>query len=173
MTDKYSLNLRILHWLTAILIIGMLAIGYYMTDLPKDDPSRGLIYGLHKSFGVVIIGLFFIRVLIRKISHIPAMPRKINKLEQKAAHIVHYILYFFMFSIPVSGYAASNLYGKTVKLFGIDMPILLDKNPELGSIASFIHVNFPPILIALISLHLIGALKHYFFDKENIFKRMI
>ena len=80
---KYHPLLRITHWLTSIVIIGLLISGFLMVDLAKDDSLLGFgkwdIYGLHKSFGAIVIGLFVIRLLLRLGTKIPELPYEINR----------------------------------------------------------------------------------------------
>lgn len=174
MVQKYALIHRVLHWLIAIGIIGLLAVGLYMTGLDKDDPSRGELYGLHKSFGVTILGLAVLRLISRAITFIPPMPKGLKLLEKGLAHMVHALLYIAMFAMPVSGIAMSQAAGYPVKWFGIQLPTLLEKNQQIGGIAHEIHEYGGYVLIGLIALHFLGAMKHRFFDKENdVLPRMI
>ena len=56
-TQGYGLISKVLHWLIAIMILTLIAVGAYMSDLDKDASARAQIYGLHKAFGVTVLGL--------------------------------------------------------------------------------------------------------------------
>ncbi len=173
---KYTLPARIIHWLMAIIIISLLAIGFYMTNfLDKQSVYRGTIYGLHKSFGALVIFLIIFRIFIRLKNSPPKLPQSINIVIQKLAIFVHYLLYFLMIFMPLSGYLMSNYYGYPVVLFGLPLPNLTEKNPELGHFFGETHEFLAIVFAATLSLHIIGSIKHRFFDKteNNVLKRML
>lgn len=173
---KYSLSSRILHWSMAAIILFLLGLGIYMTDfLSKEAPNRMDIYNLHKSLGVLVLGLVFVRIVNRLICKAPALPDSLPKFEKNAAHLAHFALYFLMIAVPLSGYLMSNLFGYPVHFFGALLPNIAAANPELGMKAREAHEVFAYILLAVFALHLAGAIKHKFFDKpeNDILKRMI
>lgn len=174
--QKYSLPSRILHWLMAFLIISLLGLGIYMADfLSKEAANRMEIYNLHKSLGVIALALIIVRIVNRFINPAPKLPQTIKKQERIIAHIGHIALYILMLIVPLSGYLMSNSYGYPVKLFSINMPHLIQTNYDLGKIFSQTHELGAYALLFLVSLHILGALKHRFFDKpeNDVLKRMI
>jgi cytochrome b561 len=174
--QKYHILSRIIHWLMALIIISLLAIGIYMTDfIPKDASYRGTIYGLHKSFGVLVILLFFIRIINRLINKAPKLPNSLPNWQKFIAKVTHFKLYILMFLMPISGYLMSNSYGYAVNLFGLRMPFLIEKNYESGAFFSYCHKYLGYIFIALITLHIMAVIRHRFFDKteNNILSRML
>ncbi len=173
---KYPLLSRILHWLMAVIILVLLAVGIYMTKfISSDSESRMAIYNLHKSFGVLALILVTIRIINRFINKPPALPETIIKIEVIASHLAHGLLYLFMIIIPLSGYLMSNSFGYPVYFFSIQMPFLIAQNFELGKIFAQIHEIAAYLLIATIVLHVCGVIKHRFFDKpeNDVLKRMI
>lgn len=176
MTEKYNILIRIIHWLTAICIIGLIVAGYFMTELGKEDTLLGLgkwdIYGLHKSFGVLIIGLFILRVILRLATKIPKLPDQISKTDKKLAHLGHLALYALMIAIPVSGFVMSQAGGYGVKFFGYELPILIEKNKEIGGIAHELHEILPYVIAGIIAIHVFAVIKHIVKDKVNLLKRM-
>ncbi len=173
---KYHINSRILHWLMALIIIALLGVGIFMTDfLSKDASYRSEIYHLHKSFGVIALILIFLRIFNRIINKPPKMPITIKKYERFLAHFVHYLLYLIMIIMPLSGYLMSNSYGYEVHLFSIKMPTLIAVNYDLASLFSKTHKYAGYILIFALLFHILGSMKHKFFDRpeNDIFKRMI
>lgn len=173
--QKYPLSSRIIHWLMALIIIFLLALGIYMTGLSKEDPSRMEIYSLHKSLGAIALILIFLRILNRLVKPAPKLPETLVKSERILAHLAHIGLYVLMIVVPLSGYLMSNYFGYPVQIFGIQMPTLVQTNFDIGKIFHETHEIAPYILLGLVSLHILGALKHRFFDKpeNNVLKRMI
>lgn len=171
-TEKYPLIMRGLHWLIALMIIGLLVLGLYMAALPHDAPNRNDLYLLHKSVGVTVLGLAFIRLICRLTLEHPALPDSIPKLQRVLAELGHWALYGFMFLMPVSGYVMSTSYGLTVKWFGITLPKLIGINKDRGMLAADIHKFAAYALIAMLVAHVGAVVLHYLQHRVNLLKRM-
>ncbi|MDX2083506.1 MAG: cytochrome b [Rickettsiales bacterium] len=174
--QKYALSSRIIHWFMAILILGILAVGIYMTQfLPKDSPNHLQIYELHKSFGVIALVFIFIRVINRLIFKAPKLPQSMPRIEQILGHLGHLGLYVLMLIVPLSGYLMSNSFGFVVKFFSAELPLLISTDFERGKIFAAIHELGAYALLALIVVHILAVIKHRFFDKpeNDVLKRMI
>ncbi len=166
--SHYHPYLKLIHWLMALCILGMIASGWYMEGLPREHELKWTIYDLHKSFGVTVIGLFMYRVMLRLFTAIPKTPEGIKTYEKKLSHLVHFLLYGLMIAVPISGYVMSDAGDYGVKWFGFVLPDFIIKNKEIGGIAHEIHEIAPYVLLGLVGLHIAGALKHRFFEpREN------
>ncbi len=144
--------------------------------VPKDASYRIDLYNLHKSFGVIVLLLIFIRIANRIKNKPPALPGSIKKIERIAAHIGHYSLYALMLLMPLSGYLMSNSYGYKVKLFGLALPNLAQKDYLIGALYSAIHEYLGYLTIAIVLAHIAGALKHRYLDTNpdnDVLKRML
>ena len=176
MTDsqKYPVLIRLLHWLMAICILGLIASGWYMAGLDQNAPNKHDLYPWHKSFGVLMLIAIVLRVVVRLISSIPTLPQSLPGYEKKLAHLAHGLLYLLMFLVPVSGYLMSAMGGHDIFLFQIQMPDLAD-NKELAGIMHEIHEVAPYVLLGVIVLHVLGALKHRFMGppEHDVLKRML
>jgi len=175
-SDKYHISLRIVHWLMAVMILGLIVLGWFMQGLDKDVSYRNDLYGLHKSFGVTVLFLVVLRVALRISTVIPPLPETLPKFIRKVAHLVHHIIYLFIFAVPISGYMMSNMFGYGVSWFGISLPKLFSPNKEIGGLAHEAHAILPYMLLALVTLHVAGAIKHKFFEKDkrnDVLKRML
>lgn len=174
-SEKYHIYIRIIHWAMALIILGMIGVGWYMSGLPKDGSLRNVLVDLHKSFGVLILILFFVRVAIRLATKIPPLPGTIPALQRKLAHLGHFMLYGLIFIVPLSGYAMSNMFGYRVKMFGLEMPKIFPDDKVIGRIAHEAHEILPYIFLAIIALHVAAVIQHHFFDKpeNDILKRMV
>jgi len=158
--EDYNQVAKILHWLMAVMIISLFAVGIYMHDLPKDDALRPTLYMLHKASGMLVLFLVVIRLLWR-LTHKPPSLDRYSGLVKKAASISHFSLYVLMFAIPLSGFFMSTAGGHPVNFFGLfEFPLLFDKNKELGKIFSETHEILAFVLIGIVLLHVAGAIKH-------------
>ncbi|WP_353276784.1 cytochrome b [Wolbachia endosymbiont (group B) of Villa cingulata] len=170
--NKYSLGLRIIHWLMSALIIGMLCSGLYMKSLPISSEIKFSIYAIHKACGITVLGLIIVRIFFRVFTYVPPLPASFSRFVINASKTIHFGLYFLMVLMPLSGYVMSSASSKEIKYF-VHIPLLINENKELASVANQLHSMLAYLMIVFITLHILGALKHTFIDKQNIFKRMI
>ncbi len=172
---KYALSSRIIHWIMAALIIFMLALGLYMSDMPKDAVNRMEIYGLHKSLGALALILIIVRIVNRFIFKAPALPDSFPKVEKVLAHLGHIALYLLMIIAPLSGYLMSNSFGYPVSLFALQMPFLIGTNLEMAPFFKEAHEISTTLLMIVIAIHIAAVVKHRFFDKaeNDVLKRML
>jgi cytochrome b561 len=82
-------------------------------------------------------------------------------------HMVHMLLYGLMIFMPLSGYLMSNFFGYPVHLFGLPLPMLVEKNMALGKFFASTHEILGFAFVAILGLHIAGAIKHRFFDKPE------
>ncbi|QOD38580.1 cytochrome b [Candidatus Wolbachia massiliensis] len=169
---KYNLGLRIIHWLMAVFIIGMLCSGLYMKSLPVSNEMKFSIYAIHKACGITILGLIIVRIFFRAFTCVPPLPASFSRFVINASKAVHFSLYSLMVLMPLSGYVMSSASGKKIKYF-FHIPLLINQNKDLANAANWVHSILAYFMIFFITLHILGALKHVFIDKQNIFKRMI
>ena len=158
--DKYHVSLRMLHWLVGISIIGMIISGIYMTELDDSDYKYG-IYDIHKEVGFTVLVAMFIRLAVRLYTTIPQHLSKTSTFERRASSSVHFLLYAGTFTVALSGYLMQGPSGRqTPWFFDTTVPNLLDKDEQLAELLHTVHVNAPYFLIALISFHILGFIKH-------------
>ncbi len=166
--NHWGLISKLFHWVMALLIIGLLYVGLYMADLP-DSPDKFALYGLHKSFGIIVLGLVTLRIVWRLTNVTPELPDKLLLSKLSAP-----VLYLAMLTMPVSGIVMSQAGGHPISIFNtITVPTFIDKNPDLGKLAWQIHGYAGKVFIALICLHILAALYHQLFLKNNLLGRMI
>ncbi|ABD88279.1 cytochrome b [Rhodopseudomonas palustris] len=176
--DKYPATLRILHWVRAVLILGLIAAGFTMTELNDEITAKfDLLYPWHKSFGVLVFLIVLAQLAIRAVSRLPA-PAPLPAHEKILSHVVHVTIYALLLIVPLMGYAMSSSYAESdgVFFFGIHVPELLPKNNDNFKLFQLLHKTLAYSLLALITLHVAGALKHRFLDKDprtDVLPRMI
>ena len=109
--DRYGLLSRLLHWVMVLLILAMIGVGAYMTDLDKQDPLRAQLYTLHKEIGVTILVLAVLRILWILASRPPVLPAALQRWEVILAKSTIGLLYLLMLATPIAGYLMTNTGG--------------------------------------------------------------
>ena len=173
MTSRYTPVAKMLHWLMAVLLFGLLALGFTMADLPLS-PQKLQLYSWHKWAGVTVFLLVLVRLAWRATHQPPALPEHMPKVMQLAAHAGHVLLYALMIAIPLSGWLMSSAKGFQTVWFGVlPIPDLLDKNQALGDLLQTVHLSLNLLLVAVIVGHIGAALKHHFIDRDDVLTRML
>lgn len=180
--QKYPPSMRLLHWLRAAVILGTLLVGLLMVNLPDDVTAKfEALYPNHKQFGVLALLLVLIQAVLRIgfRARLPADAAGLQPWEHKLSHLTHKALYALMVIVPLMGYSMSSTFtqsdGVPFFFFG-HLPELLPKNDRWFEVFQLLHRVLAYTLLALIALHIAGALKHRFFDKDpqaDVLKRML
>ncbi|HTV87234.1 MAG TPA: cytochrome b [Dyella sp.] len=163
---------KLFHWLVALGILVNGVWGLLMTDM-SPSMSKISIYALHKSIGLTILALFFLRLAWRLYDRAP--PDEPAPLWQRvAAHATHALLYGLILAMPLSGWWYNSLHGFPLQWFKLfNLPALAGKNEELAHTAHAIHEYLFYLLLLVLIAHVGAALKHHFFDKDNVLRRML
>ena len=174
--ERYGQVSRLLHWLMALLILTMIGVGAYMTDLDKEDPLRAQLYTLHKEIGVTLLALAVIQILWILASRPPVLPAALQRWEVILAKSTTGLLYLLMLATPIAGYLMTNTGGKPVSYFGLlDLPALMGENHDLHEFLEEAHGFLAFSMLALVGLHVAGAIKHRLIDRDpeaDVLKRM-
>jgi cytochrome b561 len=170
--NSFGLIAKSFHWVLAILILWMLSVGFAMVSIPPS-PDKFWVYALHKSFGIFILTLMLGRLAWRIISPRPdALPTH-KEWEDRLAKFVHFALYICIFMMPLSGWLMSSAGGFPAMFFGLfALPPVLPKNETAFAITRTIHAFAAYGILTLLALHVAGALKHHFIDKDATLQRM-
>jgi cytochrome b561 len=161
-----------LHWLIAGLIVCAFSLGWVMTEL-AISPLRVRMFNWHKWVGMTILALAAIRTIWR-LTH-PAPPLLPMPAWQRiSAHALHGLLYLLMFALPLSGWAYSNATGYPIVYLGLlRLPDLVDRNKQLAPQLEQVHEMLGWLLLGVVAVHVLAALKHHFFDRDDTLKRML
>jgi cytochrome b561 len=149
----------------------MLGVGLYMVSLPKGLPFKATLLNFHKSLGLTIFLLVLIRIFVRMASGRPPLP-PMRAWQRAAASATQVLLYAGMIVMPLSGYLGSSFNRFGTRFWGIALPKWGWDDAHLRSIFFGIHEVSAWVLIAAIALHILGALKHQFIDRDNLLSRM-
>lgn len=171
---KWPLGSRILHWLSALFIFGLFALGYWMRTLDYYHPWYQQAPDLHKSFGILLVGIVVFRLIWRFVAKKPEHLPNHKAWELKLAKVIHWILYSGILLILITGYLIATSENRPIEVFELfNVPAVMAAFEEQEDIAGFIHEWAAYVLMAFVSLHILGALKHHFIDKDKTLKRML
>lgn len=172
-TAQYDALSKINHWTVAMLMIGMVVLGFYVFNFMPRGPDKGMLIGLHKSIGVLILVLGAWRVAYRLwqgfLPEVGTMPRWQGHL----AKLIHFILLLSIVLMPVSGMIGSLFGGRDITVFGLFTIPSAPKTEWLSQLAYSVHETLALLLAAAVVLHIAGALKHHIIDKDSTLRRML
>ncbi|MFO7648121.1 cytochrome b [Halomonas sp. 3H] len=162
----------VLHWLSALTIVGLFALGWWMTGLGYFDSWYNLGPWWHRSIGILLLFATLLRLAWRFLNPTPASQG--NRLERLAAHLGHVLLYGLLLVVLVSGYLISTARGRGISVFDwFEVPALISGLPNQESIAGEVHWYAALALMVLAGGHALAAFKHHFLDRHDTLTRMI
>ncbi len=170
-----------IHWLTALAILALLAMGFVMTSAKPGSALQFSLFQWHKSVGITVLALTVLRLAWRLAHHAPALPDTMPVLEKLAAHLGHVGLYGLLFALPLSGWAVVStspfniptvLYG-VLPLPHLEFLTLLAPKGTINPVVSEAHELAAWLLIALLVVHIAAALRHHFLVRDTVLTRML
>ncbi len=171
-TTTYGVVAKSFHWLLFLMLTFSIVAGNFLASMPKGAEKLQAA-GMHKSFGVVLLTLIMLRLVWRLINETPRLPDETTAGEAFMAKAMHRGLYVLMFAQPLSGIMMSQAAGFPVSFFGFfELPVFLDKNPELAKTFLTIHGTVWILLVIAVIGHAGAALHHHFIRKDNVLKQM-
>lgn len=170
--QNYSAMHKAIHWVTALILLALLSIGYFMVSM-EFSPLKLNIYMIHKSFGMTIFLLVLIRVIWRFVNPPPKPLETHAPWEKILSKFIHLLLYAGMIGMPLSGWLMSSAAEFPNSYFGLfDVPALSGKDEDLFRLTRSLHELTALMLIGAVGLHFLGAAKHHIIDKDVTLRRM-
>lgn len=169
--EKYPLSIRWLHRIIALLMIGMIALGWFLSEMDYEAPSYVVLRQLHRTIGLALFPLGIAHFLAYALLPRPAFAADLKPWEKSLAKIVHMFLLYVVIAIPVAGYFMSG--NKLVILGDVTVPALIELSKDLRATLFDIHESLAWTAAAIIGLHAVAALKHHFIDKDDTLKKMM
>ena len=169
---RYPRTVVVLHWVVAIAVIGLIALGWWMQAIPKEPVGpRADAYNLHKSIGLSVLVLMLLRLAWRVSHRPPALP-PLPAWQERSARAIHVLLYLLMFVAAFGGYLGSAVSGFPVKFFGFALPGWLPANPALKETCSVVHLWASWALAAAVGMHIAATLYHEWVLRDRLLSRM-
>jgi cytochrome b561 len=177
---KYPLSMRMAHWLRALVLMGTLGVGALMVRLPDELPMKfEQLYPNHKQFGLLALLLALVQLGLRSRSRIPELPIGLQPWERVLAKGVKASLYALLVVVPLMGYSMSSTFTQSdgVPFFFLGhVPELLPKNDQWFEVFQLIHRCLAYALLVLLVVHIAGAIKHRYLDRDrrnDVLQRML
>ena len=167
---EYGLISKLLHWLSALLLLVQIPLGFYLVDL-DFGPERLNIENIHIIIGLSLFYLVILRLVSKIINPTPKLDPSIFKGQKFLAKLNHIFLYVTILSITISGILKKLFNGETLVIFYKEFKI--KDNFELAELFYEIHVFSNYILIALITIHILAVIAHKIFFNDNLLKKML
>jgi cytochrome b561 len=162
-----------LHWAIAIAVI----VNWRLAESAEhaSRAAKAEIMADHMATGILILVLTVARLAWRLTHTQPSFPQDLRKWEAVVARIVHFVFYALLLGLPVMAWIGNSMYPAPIDMFGLfSIPALpLAENRGLGHELLEVHGTMGSILIYLVGLHILGALKHHFVDKNGELYRML
>ena len=180
----YDALSQVFHWVSAALIIlALLPLGFYAHWL-GDGPVRAAILDhWHKPLGLLVIAITVLRLVWKAVRPPVREARGLKPWESLASRFAHVSLYILLLAMPLSGLLMSQGAGRPTSFFGLfSIPQMLALDPSLKpreqaayKLGVLLHETlFCWILVAILVIHICGALKHRYVDGDRgYFRRML
>lgn len=173
-TSRWGLPAILFHWVTAVTVIGLFILGWWMVDLGYYHEWYHEAPSIHKSVGILLFAWVAARLAWRLVNPVPHAAAGVKAWEETAAGIAHWTLYLLLFITMSSGYLVPTAAGDPVSIFGLfEVPALYTGIENQEDLMGDIHRVSAWAIVAIASLHAAGALKHHFIDKDSTLKRML
>lgn len=170
--EKFSPLTIAFHWAVALTIIGLIAVGIYMVDLPDGD-FKAWLYGWHKVIGTTVLMVAAVRLLWRWNNGLPVPAGVYPEWQHRLADATHIVLLIATILLPVTGAIYSYSGGYPVPILGLFELKSATKYPLMFDVFKFIHGWAGWILAGIIGLHVAGTLKHHMVDRDGTLRRML
>lgn len=165
---RYTFLQRILHWLIALMVFGLLAAGLAFWGLEYEgiasllgEETARLVYKAHKTFGILVLMLMLLRIALRRLSPAPPYDPPLGLIERMVGGGIHLLLYALLIGLPLGGWLATAAEGYPIQFFDMILPGIIGENKELGETLFFYHGLGGLIVFGLVLLHTAAGLKHW------------
>lgn len=170
--NSYRAPAKALHWITAIGVVGLLALGLWMTGLPISLTKLEA-YAWHKWIGLTVLVLTVGRIAWRWHAPPPPLPDTVTRWERRLAPLSHALLLVLLLTLPITGWLMSSAGGVEVYWFGIvPMPNLVPRDPDLFERLRTTHHWLAWTLMAVLTLHVAAVVRHDVLRRDGVFRRM-
>ena len=163
-----------LHWLVVLLLLAQVWLGFTFHGMERG-PERATFFTWHKTVGATILLLTLIRLGYRLKNPPPPYPPDMPTWRRMAAVWNHRLLYFLLIALPLTGLIAVSAHADdwfTPLVAGIPLPVVRGVGEGTGELSGSVHVFLVFSTIALLVLHVGGALYEQFVARDGVAYRM-
>jgi cytochrome b561 len=174
--NSYGAAAIVLHWLMAVVLIALVAVGLYMARLPDVgfDTTKIRLILYHKELGILALALATLRLAWRVTNALPRLVENLPDWQKVVARFVHLCFYGLMFALPITGWLMSSAAGFPVSFFGyFYLPDLIPYNDYLAQAFIAVHQWLGYALIPLLIIHAGAALRHHFVLRDDTLRQML
>jgi cytochrome b561 len=172
--ETYGTVAVALHWLVAVVVVGLFLLGLWMVDLTYYDTWYRTAPSIHKSVGILLFLIMVLRVLWRLANPRPRPEPGQGRFDRLASGAMHGLLYALLFAVMASGYLISTADGRPIEVFGLfQVPATLTGLPNQADLAGDVHLALAISVVVLAAVHAVAALKHHFIDRDRTLVRML
>jgi cytochrome b561 len=174
--ERYGGVAIALHWIMALGLCSLIAMGLYMVGLPEAgfDKLKITLILYHKELGLAALLVVTIRWAWRMTNDLPALVSTLPYWQKVTARLVHLLFYGLLFALPISGLLMSSAAGIPVSAFGLfDIPDWIAPSEALFQGLIQVHRWLGYGLLVLIALHAGAALMHHFVKRDDTLKKML
>lgn len=175
---SFTTTTKVFHWLTALLILTIIPLGVIAGRLPVETDAqisqKAFLFSLHKTLGIAVFFVALARIVYATTQTKLGPLHPERRFETFFAEIVHWLLYISLVLVPLTGWIhhASAAVAAPVWIpFANSLPFV-PKDPTVSDVFGGLHWIWSKIMAASILLHIAGALKHHFADRDITLKRM-
>lgn len=173
-SQRYGLVSVLIHWLVALAVFALFAVGLWMTGLSYYSPWYQTAPALHKSVGVLLFAMMLFRLAWRLFTPKPAPLSTHSASVRLLSGLGHGLLYLSIFVVMISGYLISTAEGRGIRVFDLfEVPALITGLPNQADLAGAVHFYVVWALVVFAVLHGLAALKHHFIDRDATLMRML
>ncbi|AOO82245.1 cytochrome b [Bosea vaviloviae] len=169
---RWSLVVRLLHWLTASLAVIQVALAFTVLSGPGMTTVRWL--PVHMSLGSAILAIVLIRISWRAFENAPVRP--LAPTVRMIGSVVHACLYLLILTVAVTGWLAyrPSPLMRPVLLFGsIPMPIAPRYPPISPRSFALVHYSLVWIFLGLVVVHVGAVLVHALVFRDGVLQGML
>lgn len=168
---QFAWSSRILHWLMAIMLVGMIFIGVHMVVSLSGYHS---LIAIHRPLGIAIFVLAIVRIINRRFTTLPDFPATMSPRERFVSTQSERLLYFLMVALPLVGWSMLSAADQPIPLVGsLHLPHILPPNPGLYAFLRSAHTVLAYLLFFTFLAHLSGVLFHTLVIRDGLLRRMV
>jgi cytochrome b561 len=171
--NDYAPLSKALHWITAVIVLGLIPAGIVMTNIGPGALQNSL-FDWHRSFGVLVFTLAIVRLATRIAHGAPPAHAGLTRFERAASAATHHTMYLLLIAMPIIGWLMTSAYRVDVSVFGLfTLPHLQPQSDEAFALYQRLHFFGGLLMALLVAMHIGAVIKHTFLDKDTVLWRML